>query len=128
MKRFYLTILSISIALMLISGCVTATLAYSSSENTAENVTDEEAFVGGFSGYMEPLDHELEIFYSIMENYDSEIVYTPILLKTQIVAGLNYIFLAEAQPLAEHEEAYEVEIKIYQSLTDAPELIEIIKR
>jgi len=118
-NRILFTILLCFVFSIIASGCA-------SDKTPAE--TDDYQLVGGYTDFREPEPDEIALFEMVMNENDDSIVYTPILVKTQVVAGINYLFSATADPQKEGVEAYEVEIIIYQPLTGDPELTEIIKK
>ena len=128
MKKYILcTILVCLATTVLIAGCASTTAPVSRAEVEVVEVADEATIVGGYTEHREPDADEIALFNFIMtEDYEGAIIYTPISVKTQVVAGINYTFLAMADPQIEGIEPYEVDVIIYQPLTGDPVLTEII--
>ena len=126
MKKYVICMIFVSlVAIFILSGCVTTPV--SSTATVLEEVITEPQMVGAYTDFREPDADEIALFNSVMnEDYEGAILYIPKLVKTQVVAGLNYFFLAIADPQQEGIEPYEVDIIIYQPLAGDPELTEII--
>lgn len=66
-----------------------------------EEEEDEDIqLVGGYTEQREPTEEEMELFKKVVEQ-DGTIIYTPLSVATQVVAGLNYRFYCRFQDLTE---------------------------
>lgn len=92
----------------------------------AEHIDSSNQMVGGWSPYREPTAEDMAVFSSVVPTTQG-FGYVPVKVSTQVVAGINYRFLAErnillpagfpAQPLSM--------IEIFQSLDGKAQLISI---
>lgn len=80
---------------------------------------DKKALVGAYGEYREPEESDLEIFNKATENYEY-FTLVPKRVKTQVVAGLNYIF--ECETLDSEGNKGTCEVYIYKPLQGDPVL------
>ena len=81
---------------------------------------------GGFTEDRAPDQEELDIFETAMAELDG-VQYKPMLVATQVVAGINYRFTCRATAVFPDAEPYNVYVFIYQPLDGDAELVEIVK-
>ena len=99
-------------------------------DNTPADVSQEVSgdtpdIAGGFTEPRKPDAEDIALFESVIENNtDGTVLYTPELVQTQVVAGLNYFFSATADP-QDGTAPFYVNVSIYQPLTGDPELTDI---
>ena len=87
---------------------------------------DDSQMVGAFGEDRALTAEDREVFDKAMEGLMG-VSYEPLLVSTQVVAGLNYRFTAEATVVAPDAETTKVFIYIFQPLGDEPpELVEIV--
>jgi len=126
MKRALFVILSVCVFIMsFLIGCAPGNTPVETPQEVSQDASDNLQIAGGFTEWREPDAEEITLFESVMENNtDGTILYTPESVQTQVVAGLNYSFVAIAEP-QDGSAPYEVYVLIYQPLTGDPELTDI---
>ncbi|BDD06809.1 hypothetical protein [Aureibacter tunicatorum] len=96
-----------------------------------KNVTKdlpETAFLslGGWSDW-HPLTPGEKVIFHLATKDILGVVYDPIEVRTQVVAGMNLEFKAVAHPVVPHSEPYDVIVSIFQPLDGAPYVESITK-
>jgi len=120
-KSLLITLSFCAIIMLLLIGCATG----DTSTEASQDVSEDTQIAGGFADLREPDAAEIALFESVIaNNTDGTVLYTPELVQTQVVAGLNYSFTATANP-QDGSASYEVLVVIYQPLTGDPELTDI---
>ena len=84
----------------------------------------EPDIVGGWSENRPVTDEDLAVFYEAMEDWVG-VAYTPVLVSTQVVAGMNYRFTTDALGVYPGAEPYQAYVFIFKPLDGPPELVNI---
>ena len=121
MKKLFCLALLICFASFLFAGCG-KTVEPPVEETTA---AAEPPLVGGWSEDRPVTEEDLAVFYEALEMIDG-VAYTPELVSTQVVAGMNYRFTAQALGVYPDAEPYLARVFIFKPLGGAPaELVNI---
>jgi hypothetical protein len=85
-----------------------------------------ETIMGGWSAWNSPVSGEaLQVFEAVTKPLIS-MHYTPIAYATQVVAGLNYAFLALAKPVVPHPVESVKILYVYKPLQGDPHITHIL--
>jgi hypothetical protein len=75
--------------------------------------------VGGWSPYRKPTAEDLAVFNEAIKGLIG-VKYTPELVSTQVVAGMNYKFICIAEPSTVEPLQYKATVQIYAPLDAKP--------
>ena len=103
---------TVILALMMFSG-------YGTAEN--EEAGDYR-IVGGYTADRDVTPEDLEIFNQAMAGASAGVLYEPVKVATQVVAGLNYRFTVTVTPFVDNREPYTIRITIFKPLNGKPEV------
>jgi hypothetical protein len=78
--------------------------------------------VGGFTPFAKPDDNARAVFKEAFAHLIGA-DYEPLLAATQVVAGLNYIFVANAKPVAPGALAHPALVRVYKPLKGPAEIV-----
>ena len=81
---------------------------------------------GGYTEDRKPDSDDLAVFEAVIAGEEG-VKYEPLFVATQVVAGTNYRFTVTATPAAQGEKPYTAYVYIFEPLSGAPELIEIVR-
>jgi len=91
-----------------------------------EEPTDPPMIMGGWTGDRPVKEEDMAVFNEAMDGLTG-VSYEPTMVATQVVAGLNYRFIATATGVYPGAEPYQVHIFIFKPLGSAPaELSDIV--
>ena len=122
MKKLFCFALLVCLASFLFAGCGKTEEPLIEKTTTA---APEPPLVGGYSEDRPVTDEDKAVFYEALELLDG-VAYTPTLVATQVVAGMNYRFTATALGVYPDAQPYQVHIFIFKPLGGAPaELVNI---
>ena len=130
MKRIACFALLVCLSLIIVlTGCVTdsatTTTAVEIPQDTPKNISNDTQIVGGFTEFRELDAEDIALFEAVMTTGgDPTYTYEPIAVRTQVVAGLVYLFSVLADP-QDGTDPYEVYVRIFEPLTGEPELMDI---
>ena len=129
-KVAYLIIPAVLLSILLLVGCAQQSPNQSSQQvdepQVEDTQMDDSQLVGAY-GEDRPLTPEDRAIFDEAMAGLMGVSYEPLLVSTQVVAGLNYRFTAEATVVAPDAEPTKVFIYIFQPLGDEPpELVEIV--
>ena len=121
MKKIICLVMSVVLlSLVLLAGCA------QQNANQSTQEAEDSQMVGAFGEDRALTAEDRAVFDKAMEGLMG-VSYEPLLVSTQVVAGLNYRFTAEATVVAPDSEPTKVLIYIFQPLGDEPpELVEIV--
>ena len=123
-KLIYLVIPVVLLSLVLLAGCTQQNA--NQSPQAEDSQVDDSQLVGAFGEDRALTAEDRAVFDEAMEGLMG-VSYEPLLVSTQVVAGLNYRFTAEATVVAPDAQPTKVFIYIFQPLGDEPpELVEIV--
>jgi len=93
---------------------------------TTDIADDPEPMIsGGWSEFRDLTEEDLAVFEEAMADLDG-VVYEPISVSTQIVAGMNYRFLCNATVVYPDAETVEKYVTVYKDLEGNVEITEIV--
>ena len=116
------TLIIISAIALLVVGCNCQgckTKEGSKTEQAATTKADKR-LVGGYATQKDITPEESVFFKEIIAKSDSPIKYTPLTVSKQVVAGINYKFICEANDITT-DTKYHVEVIIYKPLPNQGE-------
>lgn len=86
-------------ALIALAGCGNTHNNIQEEDSEGVNPETEEIMCGGFTAQREPTEDEMAMFRKATDD-DGLIVYTPLSVATQVVAGINYRFYCRFEDLS----------------------------
>ena len=81
---------------------------------------------GGYTEDRKPDSDDLAVFETVIAG-EEDVKYEPLFVATQVVAGTNYRFTVTATPDAQGEKPYTAYVYVFEPLSGAPELVEIVR-
>jgi hypothetical protein len=124
-QRILSIITAMAIILAFAVGCGNSTPNEGGSTGTDYSSEDENPSAGGFSEARELTDEDREVFEQAMADLLG-VVYEPVEVATQVVAGTNYRFTCMATAVVPDAQPYTAYVYIFKPLgDDIAELVEI---
>lgn len=80
-----------------------------------ESENSESNMLGGWSEFRKPNREELKVFEDAFEGFVG-VMYTPILVKTQVVNGINYKFITDAKAVYPGAQPYKALVSIHKPI------------
>lgn len=94
--------------------------------STIDITNDSNTMPGGWTEYHKPSPEEIKIFEEAFEGFVG-VKYTPVMVKSQIVNGVNYIYIADAIGVYPGATPYKAQVSIYKPIQGKAMLTNIIK-
>ena len=118
MKKYTcFALLALLILVILLPGCTKKDINHNG---------EDDPMPGGYTGDRELTDEDWAIFNEAVDL--DGVSYTPTLVATQVVAGINYRFTTTATPVVPEPESYTAYVYIFKPIgDDPPELVDITR-
>lgn len=91
-----------------------------------DQTSNSDTLIGGWTKFHEPGNEEIKIFEEAFEGFIG-VEYTPVMVKSQIVNGVNYIYIADAIGIFRGAIPYKAQVSIYKPIQGKAMLTNIVK-